>query len=208
MSEDVKNLSEQASLLKELDNLENTKKPEHQLFLAQYRHQLENPSLRIEDTESGEKIAYNHLDQIDGKLLTMAAMGIQSSSFYERILLQMGTLGAQGAGLDEATLNFAVDAIKGIAPKDTVEVMQAAQMTAIHIHTMRYARRMLLAVSDVDAEAAERGFNRLTRSFAAHIEALKRYRAGLTQSLSVGQVNVCEGGQAIVGTVSNQPKIK
>lgn len=208
MSEDVKNLSEQANLLKELDNLENMKETEQQLFLAQYRHQLENPSLRIEDTGSGERVAYNHRDQIDGKLLTMAAMGIQSSSFYERILAQIGTLGATGTGFDEATLNFAVDAIRGIAPKDTVEVMQAAQMTAIHIHAMRYAHRMLLAMSDVEAEAAERGFNRLTRSFAAHVEALKRYRAGSAQSLNVGQVNVCEGGQAIVGAVSNQPKIK
>jgi hypothetical protein len=42
----------------------------------------------------------------------------------------------------------------------------------------------------------------LARTFAAQVEALKRYRSGGEQRMTVQHVHVAEGGQAIVGNVS------
>jgi hypothetical protein len=52
---------------------------------------------------------------------------------------------------------------------------------------------------------AERVFNKLARTFAVQVEALKRYRTGGEQKVTVQHVTVNEGGQAIVGTVSPAP---
>jgi hypothetical protein len=45
-------------------------------------------------------------------------------------------------------------------------------------------------------------FNKLTRTFASQVEALKRYRSGGEQKMTVQHVHVAEGGQAIVGNVN------
>ena len=52
-------------------------------------------------------------------------------------------------------------------------------------------------------DAYERSLNRLTRTFAAQVEALKRYRSKGTQRFYVERVNVHEGGQAVVGKVTH-----
>ncbi|RWD26791.1 MAG: hypothetical protein EOS34_32705 [Mesorhizobium sp.] len=52
-------------------------------------------------------------------------------------------------------------------------------------------------------DSAERAFNKLTRTFAAQVEALKKYRTGGQQHVTVQHVTVNEGGQAIVGNVSH-----
>ena len=52
-------------------------------------------------------------------------------------------------------------------------------------------------------DSAERGFNKLARTFAAQMETLKRYRTGGEQKVTVQHVTVNEGGQAVVGNVSH-----
>ena len=42
------------------------------------------------------------------------------------------------------------------------------------------------------------------RTFVTQMEALKRYRHGCEQTVTLQQVNVSEGGQAIVGNVSQR----
>ena len=51
-------------------------------------------------------------------------------------------------------------------------------------------------------DSAERAFNKLARTFAAQVEALKRYRTGGQQSVTVRHVTIADGGQAIVGNVT------
>ena len=51
-------------------------------------------------------------------------------------------------------------------------------------------------------DAAERALNKLARTFATQMDALKRYRTGGQQKVTVEHVTVNEGGQAIVGAVS------
>lgn len=58
-------------------------------------------------------------------------------------------------------------------------------------------------------EAFERSMNRLARTFAAEVEALKRYRSKGEQRVIVKHVTVREGGQAssaMWGGVGASPK--
>ena len=51
-------------------------------------------------------------------------------------------------------------------------------------------------------DSTERALNKLARTFAAQVEALKRYRTGGEQTVTVQHVSVSDGGQAIVGNVT------
>ena len=56
--------------------------------------------------------------------------------------------------------------------------MMAAQMAAVHMATMTFARRLAHVENIAQQDAAERAFNKLARTFAVQMEALKRYRTG------------------------------
>jgi hypothetical protein len=51
-------------------------------------------------------------------------------------------------------------------------------------------------------EAFERSMTRLSRTFLAQMDELKKYRATAQQVVRVERVVVNEGGQAIVGEIS------
>jgi hypothetical protein len=75
-------------------------------------------------------------------------------------------------------------------------------MAAVHMATMTFARRLTHVDNILQQDSAERAFNKLARTFAVQVEALKRYRTGGEQKVTVQHVTVNEGGQAIVGSVS------
>jgi hypothetical protein len=80
--------------------------------------------------------------------------------------------------------------------------MLAAEMAAVHMASMTFARCLTHVESVKQQDSAERAFNKLTRTFATQMEALKRYRTGGEQKVTVQHVSVAEGGQAIVGNVT------
>jgi hypothetical protein len=92
--------------------------------------------------------------------------------------------------------------IKGIDPRDQTEAMLAAQMAAVHMASMTFARRLAHVETLQQQDSAANAFNKLTRTFATQMEALKRYRSGGEQKMTVQHVHVAEGGQAIVGNIS------
>ena len=68
---------------------------------------------------------------------------------------------------------------------------------------MMLARRLNHVETIPQQDAAERALNKLARTFATQLEALKRYRTGGTQKVTVEHVTVNAGGQAIVGNVAH-----
>jgi hypothetical protein len=141
-----------------------------------------------------------------GTLLHMDGLGTSDPDFYGGLLNQLCNAGSRGSKPDEGGINFMFAVIKGIQPRDQVEAMLAAQMAAVHMAAMTLARR-LARVEDIrQQDSAERAFNKLTRTFAAQMEALKRYQTGGEQKVTVQHVTVSEGGQAIVGNVTQGPR--
>jgi hypothetical protein len=90
--------------------------------------------------------------------------------------------------------------------KDQLEAMLAAQMAAVHMATMTLGRRLGGVETVEQQDSAERAFNKIARTFTTQMEALKRYRTGGEQKVTVQHVSVSEGGQAIVGNVTQTAK--
>jgi hypothetical protein len=81
--------------------------------------------------------------------------------------------------------------------------MLAAQMAAVHNATMTFARRLNHVDNIPQQDSAVCAFTKLARTFATQVEALKRYRTGGEQKVTVEHVTVNAGGQAIVGSVTH-----
>ena len=162
---------------------------------------------RVKVSEKGGVVQFlpDHPDFAVGHILLMEALGATELEFLNGLLRQLANAGSQGKSLDESGLNFMLSVVKGIEPKDQVETMLAAQMAAVHNATMTFARRLAHVENIPQQDSAERAFNKLARTFAAQVEALRRHRTGGEQKVTVEHVTVNEGGQAIVGSVTHGP---
>ena len=135
----------------------------------------------------------------------MRAMGTTDRDFFDGLMLQLVNA-SQGQGPSDNAVDFMLSVIRGVEPRDQVEAMLAAQMAAVHMASMTFARRLAHVENIPQQDSAERAFNKLTRTFAAQVEALKRYRSGGEQKMTIQHIHVAEGGQAIVGNVSAPAK--
>jgi len=102
---------------------------------------------------------------------------------------------------DERT--FMLSVIRDIAPRDPVERMLAVQLLATHVATIRSARWLAGSDNVAQVQAHYTGFNKMARTFAAQVEALRKHRTGGEQRVTVQHVNVSDGGQAIVGNIQH-----
>jgi hypothetical protein len=93
--------------------------------------------------------------------------------------------------------------VRAVQPRDELETLLAVQMGAVHAATMMMARRLNQVETLPQQDTAERAFNKLARTYAMQMEALKRYRTSGQQKVTVEHATVNAGGQAIVGTVAH-----
>jgi hypothetical protein len=105
--------------------------------------------------------------------------------------------------LDSRNLKWVLTTLREIGPKDELERLLAVQMVGIHLLAIECVRRA--SVEGQTAVVVDANINhatKLTRTYTAQMEALNRHRGKVGQQMVVGNVNVNEGGQAIVGPVS------
>jgi hypothetical protein len=130
--------------------------------------------------------------------------GSNNTHFIEGLAGQLISVASKGPKADEKATTFVAAIVGGTNPKDQIEAMLAAQMAAVHNATMTFARRLNHVDNLPQQDSAARAFNQLARTFAAQVEALKRYRNGGNHSVTVKHVHIHEGGQAVVGNVSSR----
>lgn len=160
------------------------------------------PIVKVNKNSKGvTEVSVDHPDPVTGWRLLQHSLATTSHYFANGIMYQLGNAVSSGQEVDQGALNFALAVVAGVKPKDELETMLAAQMTAIHMMTMTFARRLALAGNVKQQDSAERALNKLARTFTMQMEALKRYRTGGEQKVTVHHVTVNEGGQAIVGNV-------
>src|SRR5207247_5205462 len=75
------------------------------------------------------------------------------------IVSQLANASGHGRDFDEHRLNFMLSVIKGIEPRNQLEAMLAAQMAAVHVATMTFARHLAHAEEIVLVDSTERAFN-------------------------------------------------
>jgi hypothetical protein len=160
------------------------------------------PSVKVEVTGKNEvDIRVDHPDRAIGGVALMQALGTTDPDFYNGLLSQLVNASRDG-GSWERGANFMLSVIKGIEPRDQIEAMLVAQIAAVHMASMTFARRLAHVDTIQQQDSASNAFNKLARTFATQVEALKRYRSGGEQKMTVQHVHVAEGGQAIVGNVN------
>ena len=148
----------------------------------------------------------DHPDQLVGWAQLAQALGTVDLDFMFGLLDQISNVSSKEDESNEIKLNFMISVVKDIKPRDQVEAMLAAQMAAVHMATMTSARQLAGVEFVAQQDSAERAFNKLTRTFLMQVEALKRHRTGGEQKMTIQHVNVGEGGQAIVGNVTQTPR--
>ena len=160
------------------------------------------PRIKVTKGANATKIGPDHPNDTIGYGLLMEALGTADHSFLSGLIKQLAIAGTHDDEVDEEKVNFVLAVVKGIKPRDHLEAMLAMQMAAIHMASITLARRLAHVDSIPQQDSAERAFNKLTRTYAMQMEALKRYRTGGEQKVTVQHVSVSEGGQAIVGNVT------
>jgi hypothetical protein len=160
------------------------------------------PSIKLSINNGVAKISVNHDDELIGSAMQFDALATVDTDFYDGILNQMVNIGTHGQEVDEKAVNFVLSVVKGIEPRDQLETMLGVQMAAVHNATMTFARRLNHVDNIQKQDSAERALNKLARTFTMQLDALKRYRREADQTVRVERVIVNDGGQAVVGNVT------
>ena len=143
-------------------------------------------------------IEIDHPDPNTGLILLAEAIGGPHPDFVGSLLKQL-KIGAMDEQLriNVDRVNFALSVIKGVEPRDTIEVMIAAQMATIHQQVLDATRRLGLSTKREDREAETRAVAKLGRAFVQLIEGLKRHRGPVEQRVVVQHIHVNDGGKAV-----------
>jgi hypothetical protein len=163
----------------------------------------DGPPMKLKMVDGVLQVSFTHADTALAQILMMADLGTCDPSFWAGIQNQVAAIGSQGQTINEVNSNFLLSVVRGVQPRDELEAMLAVQMAAIHQATMMMARRLNHVETIPQQDAAERALNKLARTYATQMEALKRYRTGGQQKVTVEHVTVNAGGQAIVGAVAH-----
>jgi hypothetical protein len=138
--------------------------------------------------------------------------GTQDQQLQDRFLWEAANILPDFAVRQEQACNYVAAALRGITPRDWLEGMLGVQMVAVHSLAMELLRRAAFsAQTDLGVEVNVNRATKLLRMFTNMTETLSRYRGKVEQKMTVEHVHVYQGGQAIVGQVSqnnNQVKLE
>lgn len=156
---------------------------------------------KVDVSDGHPRLLWDHPDQSISTALWSAALNTHSLEFGETLFHQLAQASQTGDSLTAWEINGLLALVQGIGPKDEIEALLAAQMAAVHNATMIAARRLMQFKDNARQDSASTMFNKLARTFAAQVEALKKHRLKGEQTIKVQHVTVQQGGQAIVGNV-------
>jgi len=131
--------------------------------------------------------------------------GTEDEALQDRFLCQVINTVSDFAGREMKSFDHVAAALLGIGPKDALEGMLAVQMLTVHTLAMEcMGRAALKEQTDLGVEVNLNRATRLMRTFANQTEALGRYRGKGEQKMTVEHIHVYQGGQAVVGQISQK----
>jgi hypothetical protein len=161
------------------------------------------PRIRL----SSQGYAIDHPDPELGERLMANALGVGDREAMDGILRQLVKASVNGGRPDEVNLSFMISMVNSIKPRDSIEAMLVAQMVSVHVMAMRCAHHLANAQDIAQHDSSARALGRLARTFPAQIEALNRYRSHGEPAITVQNVSVGDGGNAIVGNVTQHARV-
>ena len=158
--------------------------------------------LQVVDQRDGvPNLRTDHPDPVVGAMLCMEALGLTQAPELTAVLQHVVDLTQKDRKADEHGINQMLAQIAAVEPRDGIEAMLATQMVTVHNAMLRSARSLRGSETIPQQDSNGNLVNKLARTFATQVEALKRYRSKGEQKVVVEHVTVNEGGQAIVGNV-------
>jgi hypothetical protein len=164
---------------------------------------IQPPSLELPDSGTAvmEKTQEQLFDELAANVCKLT--GTHSHPVGDRIIHQVANAQTWPKPEDEdAHLIVAMSLIGEMAPQNAIEAMLAVQMIATNEAALMFIRRS--TAEDQSSEASDANVlrsTRLMRVFIQQLEAIQKLK-GKAAQLTVEQVHVHQGGQAIVGSVS------
>ena len=136
----------------------------------------------------------------------LKAIGGSKSDHWNKLLANQAVQALWIKNSDSQTYDQQLDAtlaaLVGIAPKDELEGMMAAQLIAAHNAAMECYRRAILGEQTFEGRRENlTQANKLSRTWATLLESLNRHRGKGQQKVTVEHVHVHAGGQAMVGSI-------
>jgi hypothetical protein len=156
---------------------------------------------------SPDGFCIDHPDPELGEQLMAETLGVTDRDAMDGILRQLVRASVNGQNPDAVNISFMISMIKSIKPRDSIEAMLVAQMVSVHVMAMRCAYQLAKADDIVLQDSAARALGRLARTFPAQMDALNRYRSQREPNITVRNVSVQDGGQAIVGNVTQHASV-
>lgn len=127
--------------------------------------------------------------------------GVLNEFLGQQLISQAQFATPFGKQLDVAAESVAA-ALFEMKPKDAVEGMLVTQLVSLHNQMMHYMRQSL--EGEWNAEVCISRFTKLNRHFIHSLHALLKYRNRGQQRVIVENVNVTEGGRAIIGNIESK----
>lgn len=159
--------------------------------------------MSIDDEASNPNTPVTEAKVEAGRLASIGGSDSDDWNLYltDQVLETLSVRSARSEDTDKRQV-AAVAALMGIAPKDEIEGMMAAQLVAAHNATMECHRRAMLRDQTFEGRRENLNHaNKLSRTFATLVEALNRPRGKGQQKVTVEHVHVHAGGQAVVGMI-------
>jgi hypothetical protein len=173
---------------------------------------LEQQSLEVKTSiascaSKGSNVSGTLAVKVDGSTIRVTINGdsriFERQCGFKQRLTEVLEVVRRGRKDDWQNFKWALSTVHGIGPKDELEGLLAAQMIGVHNLAMECLKRASLQGQTFEGmDANVNRAVRLLRTFTSQMEALNRHRGKVGQQMVVGNVNVNDGGQAIVGPVS------
>jgi len=130
--------------------------------------------------------------------------GSSDLDFVHGLFRQLSIASLVDGKSSELNFNFSAAVFRGVQPKDPLESMLVAQM--VTVNKVMSGQTLELAHCKDAARSGElvSGINKCARTYTIQLEARKQYRAKVEPQVTVQNVTVAQGGQAIVGDVHQQ----
>jgi hypothetical protein len=123
-------------------------------------------------------------------------------AFAEEILRQLVEVMDRIDINDALKLSFARSILRAVKSGDPMEMLLVTEMITVHDAKMNIARCLKNSKTLDEIDSYGNIFNKLARTFATQMDTLQRWRSGTEQKVTVQNVSVSDGGQAIVGNVT------
>jgi hypothetical protein len=167
---------------------------------------LPRPAPRLQVIKDGDRevVSFDDTERAVARADLAKALASENVDFCAGIVMRIARATAAGDLSDENAINFVLSVVAGGKPRDELETMALTQVGIFHLVVMDAARQYFGATTTTERHIAQNDLNKAARTFSTLLLALQNQRTAATPAVTVQNVSVSDGGQAIVGNVTQQ----